>query len=389
MSSHQQHNFVWLDLVRGISAVAVCASHLRAAMFVDYAQASATGFWSTLFYALTGLGHQAVMVFFVLSGFFVGGSILRNSKAFRPGDYALARLSRLWVVLVPALAFTAIVDAVIRHVAPEVLTGEYWPIWNSGPYSASTYSASMATLGGNLLFLQTIETPVFGTNGPLWSLANEFWYYVLFPLCVVALGVVVPRGASRPWHRLAAGAVALLILAWLPPQMAAAFPIWLLGLVVYATAGKVKPILLKALLILSGLALFVATLLYSKSGHLHGLWGFPPDLAVGLGFCLLCIGLTQLRPPARGDALWVRASQGLSAFSYSLYLVHFPLVALIGAVFYGKRSMQLDAASLTQFSLWLLLLLGAGVLFYWLFERHTGALRNAMSRVVRPVRDAA
>jgi peptidoglycan/LPS O-acetylase OafA/YrhL len=208
-------------------------------------------------------------------------------------------------------------------------------------------------------------------------------------LCAVALGLVARQGVTKPWHRLAAGAVALLILLWLPPQMAAAYPIWLLGLVVYATAGKVRSPMFKSVLILSGLAVFVATLIYSKDGSLHGRVGFPPDLAVGLGFCLLCVGLTQLSPPSRSSALWVRASQGLSAFSYSLYLVHFPLVALIGATFYGDRLLRLDASSLTQFGLWLALLLAVGVGFYWLFERHTAVLRQAMGRIVRPMRDAA
>ena len=35
-----------------------------------------------VFYLATGLGHQAVMIFFVLSGFLVGGSVI---TAFQPG----------------------------------------------------------------------------------------------------------------------------------------------------------------------------------------------------------------------------------------------------------------------------------------------------------------
>lgn len=38
-----------------------------------------------------------------------------------------------------------------------------------------------AVLLGNLLFLQTKITQEFGSNGPLWSLFSEFWYYVLVP----------------------------------------------------------------------------------------------------------------------------------------------------------------------------------------------------------------
>src|SRR6202030_3749589 len=52
---------------------------------------------------------------------------------------------------------------------------------------------------GNLFFVQTILCRTFGSNGPLWSLANEFWYYLLFPLlfCAVAMKaqVVVKFGS--------------------------------------------------------------------------------------------------------------------------------------------------------------------------------------------------
>src|ERR1035441_502485 len=39
---------------------------------------------------------------------------------------------------------------------------------------------------GNLFFLQSVVSPVFGSNGPLWSLSYEFWYYILFPVLMIA-----------------------------------------------------------------------------------------------------------------------------------------------------------------------------------------------------------
>ena len=45
------------------------------------------------FYFLTGLGHQAVIIFFVLSGFFVGGSILKNLENFSFKRYFTTRLT--------------------------------------------------------------------------------------------------------------------------------------------------------------------------------------------------------------------------------------------------------------------------------------------------------
>ena len=128
--------YIWLDLVRGLAAVAVCASHLRNGLIVDYGQYSALqepNIAQKVFYFSTGLGHQAVIIFFVLSGFFVGSSIIKNVKRFNFTKYMITRLSRLWIVLIPALILTAIVDSILMSHSPEILSGTYNPVSNSLP----------------------------------------------------------------------------------------------------------------------------------------------------------------------------------------------------------------------------------------------------------------
>jgi peptidoglycan/LPS O-acetylase OafA/YrhL len=53
------------------------------------------------------IGHEAVMVFFVLSGFLVGGGVLNlmSRDAWFWRDYLIKRLTRLWIVLTSALFF--------------------------------------------------------------------------------------------------------------------------------------------------------------------------------------------------------------------------------------------------------------------------------------------
>jgi hypothetical protein len=58
---------------------------------------------------------------------------------------------------------------------------------------------------------------------PLWSLANETWYYVLFPL-LMALFSVRNKAA-----RVASGAAFVLLVALLPGELVGYFSIWLLG----------------------------------------------------------------------------------------------------------------------------------------------------------------
>ena len=76
-----------------MAAIAVCAGHLRSALLVDYSQLTHSSYMLKAFYFLTGLGHQAVIIFFVLSGFFVGGSILKNLENFSFKRYFTTRLT--------------------------------------------------------------------------------------------------------------------------------------------------------------------------------------------------------------------------------------------------------------------------------------------------------
>lgn len=64
-----------LDLVRALSAMAVLAGHARSAIWVNWNAVAVKSLGVAAIYAATGWGHQAVMVFFVLSGFLVGGSV--------------------------------------------------------------------------------------------------------------------------------------------------------------------------------------------------------------------------------------------------------------------------------------------------------------------------
>lgn len=53
-------------------------------------------------------GYQAVMVFFVLSGYFISSSVLHSLEngTWSWREYLTKRLLRLWIVLIPALLLT-------------------------------------------------------------------------------------------------------------------------------------------------------------------------------------------------------------------------------------------------------------------------------------------
>lgn len=377
-----KHNerFFWLDVVRGLSAVAVFTSHLRAMLFVDYSKLQQTSLFQKLFYSVTGLGHQSVIVFFVLSGFFVGGSVIKKNKRFKWSDYAIARLSRLWIVLIPSLALTFLIDQIILINLPEVIEGTYYSIWNSGPNLNIPYSNSLLTFVGNLFFLQTIFTPVFGTNSPLWSLANEFWYYTIFPLFMYSIGKIYNIDKPSFILRFISGLILLILLFLLPFGIKQGFLIWILGIFVFVIYDKFLKF--NYLFLVVGAAIFLGSLVYSKSINLQEIFKISSDLVIGFGFSVFCLSLVNLPNPFSKKSLLYKAFVGLSDVSYSLYLTHFPLVILIGALIYRSNKLIPDFKGFIFFFGWFLCLISFSIMFWFLFERNTKNIRELFLSVL-------
>lgn len=364
--------YQWLDLVRGVSALLVCANHLRAAMFVDYAALKQGGLLVKLFYFLTGLGAQSVVIFFVLSGFFVGGSVIRRWQNFSYRDYLLARVTRLWIVLIPALLATFLIDQLTSGLYPTLFTGVDFSKINSGPQEG--YSTSFATLLQNLFFLQTVTAPVFGSNGPLWSLSNEFWYYICFPL-VVLLFLGKKKGSA--WR--VAVAVALVLGLFVLHDKALGFVVWMIGTVAYCCPGEHR-FLRPKLLVPVVLPLFFCVLAASK---LQLLPGWVDMILLGLCSGFLIVALRAL-PPMSGP--FAVMTEYLSRASYSLYLVHFPFVLLIYAGIFRVEQVTLTVGTFSAFAGFLCVFLIVAQGFWFLFEKHTDTVKSRLSSMLQRAR---
>jgi peptidoglycan/LPS O-acetylase OafA/YrhL len=363
--------YPWLDLVRGVAALLVCANHLRAAMFVDYSALEQSSILVRLFYFVTGLGSQSVVVFFVLSGFFVGGSVIKRWEHFSYRDYLLARVTRLWIVLIPALAATYLIDRVTLGIFPEVFTGAAFEKINSGPNGL--YSDSLVTFVENLLFLQTISAPVFGSNGPLWSLSNEFWYYICFPLIFLA----ADKRRSGQARVLVALTVAAICIVLLQDKLLG-FLVWMIGALVYWIANR--RVFDSRILLVVAVPLFLLALACSRMQILPSALDM---IVLGISSGLLIVVLRNLRPMSKP---MTTATEYLSRASYSLYLVHFPFVLLMYAVLFKDGQVRPDASSLLVFTALLSVLVVVSQLFWFLFERHTDTVKVALSALLGRIR---
>ncbi len=319
---------VLFDLLRGVAALLVFFEHGRNLFFLDYPDLTSHRLLFAIPYVLSGAGHQAVVVFFVLSGFFISGTVFRavERDQWLWTDYLTRRFVRLWVVLLPALLLCLFWDKLGIHLghAPALYRGEV----NNHMLGNVTQLLSPSAFFGNLFFVQAIMVPVFGSNGALWSLANEFWYYILFPL-----GYFTLRRATPPLQRLICGLLFLATAWFVRGGILNAFPVWLTGTVLLL----VRPPHFSAALArhLRLLAACSYALLFFFLGKTHWITGLLSDYiltAATFGFLWILLSANGRAVPA---ATAVVASRETARFSYTLYAVHTPLLVFIASLVLG------------------------------------------------------
>jgi hypothetical protein len=117
MSYLSQKRFYWLDWFRFLAAFEVVACHARLGVWTHYdqLQASSKNWLTWIFFASTHLGNEAVVLFFVLSGYLVGGKVLQRTfdRSFDTSAYVLDRVTRIYVPFLPALIVSGIIGYAI------------------------------------------------------------------------------------------------------------------------------------------------------------------------------------------------------------------------------------------------------------------------------------
>ena len=309
---------LYIDVLRLVAALVVFVVHAHYLL-----PGSMPGLWR-----LASLGGEAVTVFFVLSGFVIAHVV--RTRETRAADYLASRFARLYSVVLPALALTALLDVAGAALAPrDYATGPDRGLWAS------------------LLFVNelwfTSNPPL--SNTPFWSLGYEFWYYLLY-----AAGRYIPDRGRR-W------AAVLLLGAICGPKILLLLPVWQLGVAAYAIAGsrRLRPgmAVLCAIASAAGLYLLVASGVKAE-WHRVTMAALGP-LADGLGpsshmlytyaFGLLTtvhlVAMVALAPLF--ERLWrvgERVIRATSAQTFAIYLLHYPLLKFLVAVTAGIGALR-------------------------------------------------
>ncbi len=296
---------LYLDLLRFLAAFVVFLQHF-----------SWGHFSGGLFWRIGPYGAQAVIVFFVLSGYLIGYVTGRPGTTAR--GYALDRAARLYSVVLPALLLTFVLDAVGRQIRPELYTGGWV---NSDEPLLSQF------LRNGLFLNQVWFTDTHpGTNVPYWSMGYEPWYYLIFGLVLFL---------PRLWG----GCAALAAMAIVGPRVVAMFGVWLFGFAAFRLGALGWP-RSRAM----GAALFVGAPLawaaFEYCMQAYGLratqqlsqhrWELWQDQVVGLAWAAHLVGLNAVAPQlGRLVEPFAEAIRWLAGRSFTLYLMQLPVMQFL------------------------------------------------------------
>jgi peptidoglycan/LPS O-acetylase OafA/YrhL len=354
-----------LDLVRALAALAVLIGH-----------AKQLGHYSGPYPFGLAFQHNAVVVFFVLSGLVIAASVDRAKAAGREqtlASYTLARAARILPVALPALAISLAVMLIDVAIDPT-------PIFGEDAHGVPAREWLFA-----LTFLSESYQTAFAPNPPYWSLCYEVWFYALFAAATFMDG----------WKRLAWLAALALVAG---PNVLLLLPVWLVGVALarLPAARRVPTALAIAFVAIAAASLFVmpqfSRPVYRAIHHVVP-WrmGFSLFAITDLGLALaMALGFAGLRTLTQNGNVWLgrawleRAEKPIryaANMSFSLYLLHWPLLKLL-------RVLRAPDDGALGFVLVLAVILAASAAFATLTEHHRDRVRALLERAFGAGREA-
>lgn len=303
-----------VDGLRALAALFVVAHHIHRTLWGPHAPPPGIRpFVSPLLY-----GHYAVSVFIVISGFCLMLPVIRADGILRGGAVRFFR-RRAMRILPPYYCAIAFVALFADHdISKKQLLTHLFLVHNLW---ASTYS---------------------GINGAFWSIAVECQIYLLFPLLVLLwrrwgpmpttlLAVLAGYGG---WYALRGSTH-----AGLTPHFLALFTLGMLGATIASSPlahwrlWREKPIWTAGALVCAG-ALCAVNALDGPRIEASG-WA-SADAIAGLGAMCLLVAVSRPAPNIMQRLLSAPLLVWIGMFSYSLYLIHWPLLGIFYGYLHGR-----------------------------------------------------
>lgn len=291
---------IYLDLVRFLAAVCVVFYHGWPVLFPDS--------------HIKWPGHEAVVVFFVLSGYVIAHA------ATRPGVTVSTYVSHRVARIVPVAWLALILGLLLSmYLLPKSQ-------WSALAFPSLVNAFFVGQSGWAFL-----NAPL---NPPYWSLNYEVWYYIIFGCWLFA---------PLKWRNV----LTILAILIAGPKILLLFPIWLYGVWLYhrMPVMKVKTAMLVFLVTLTlgalgtwmNLSDILRTALYAAfppAWRLHFSTQFLYDLLLGVVVTFNFASVAALASTVGVPKLAARVIRLVAGYTFSLYVFHSLLIELFDKVFH-------------------------------------------------------
>ena len=345
----------FLEGLRGLAALYVAIGHICSMADPSSlaGRTSKSPNWLLQTMAVFSFGHLAVAAFIVISGFCLQISLFSrgNGSVGSLGRFFYRRAQRILPAYYGCLALSLLVTIGLEKSLPGMPFDQYRPV---------TTDVLVAHL---FLYHNFREAWMYRINGVLWSISLECQLYLLFPMLVFGLNRL-----GRIWTVLLAAALAFaLIPLWANPMKSY---VWFLPLFAAGMAGAhlaYRPNLRIGTNSTNGAVMFVAFGSLSAIAVSQNLPLYVSDCTFGLAVVSVCYSLATVE-----KGIWLRlvsnrAVVWLGTFSYSLYLMHHPILQVLFAI--RPASAHDEASIWTYLMLCLPLVLAGTWVFSLAFER--------------------
>lgn len=357
-SEQKQIHYHWLDLIRFIAAFLVVAVHVRCEFFNTYSllDHNSQNYFTQVFFFLNSFGGQAVIIFFVLSGFLVGGKNIERiiSKQAKIKDYTIDRSVRILMPLIACLILIKIIDFF--------------------DYSSNH---SFAELIGNLCGLQGVL--VGDAGGVFWTLAYEIWFYIFIGslICLFGEDQIINK------------IFGLLFLTLSIIVFTKLHSIWVFclgfGVIAYFLSKKKLP---RYIIILSLIIFIITWILIGFAGNtmVNNRINFTLIDAETLKVtfsatsAILISQLVKIQPSRKSLMKLDQYGNKLAVFSYSLYITHYQCCRIMHLCGIPQEP-QVNITTIFLFILEILCCIIFGYLFYLITEKQTSSIKNYLKRI--------
>lgn len=347
----QQNHFFWLDALRFVAAFFVVFSHTRNDFFLPWGELPSEqhNIFSFIFYFLGRLGHEAVIVFFVLSGFLVGGRGIEKIQKgnFNVASYLIDRFSRIYPPLLITIIFYYITCIFIQS--------EKWD-W---------YVAIC-----NFFNLQGVLCK--SLVSPFWSLSYEWWFYVV----LASVGLMTTRKKTIGFILFVISTSIFVINVMQLHYLL----IWIIGAVSYLTRPSKRNIWILCIALFGILFGIILWQISKDSNSIQLFFNLENRKIIEIFLAMMMAIFVQqiiLFKPKRKLTRFLECKLGeLAKFSYTLYLAHRVILMWIFCFIYDKGNGSMSFNSfISYFIIVAICFLGCWIL-YMCAEKYSPNIRK-------------